>query len=39
MRRKSSAVQGRGFVWWQMSAVAISTSRGMSADVTRRAAV
>ena len=28
-RSKSAAVTGRGLVWWQMSATAISTSRGI----------
>src|SRR6185369_4058523 len=28
-RWKSAAVQGRGLVWWHMSATAISTRRGM----------
>jgi len=33
-RSKSAPVQGRGLVWWQMSRVAMSTSRGRCASVT-----
>ena len=38
--RKSAAVTGRGLVWWQMSAIAISTSRGICSrfDAVRRPA-
>ena len=36
IRSKSSRVQGRGFVWWQVSWIATSTSAGTSARVTAR---
>ena len=37
-RSKSAGVHGRGLVWWQMSAAAISTRRGICSRLTPTAA-